>query len=77
MKGRFLLNVVVGESATVFELLARKDKTLLVRWNAFLVLDLGLHIVDGVRGLNLQRDGLACERLDNYGFVSGGNRLNR
>ena len=29
-----------------------------------LVLDLGLDIVDGVRGLNLEGDGLAREGLD-------------
>ena len=28
-----------------------------------LVLDLGLHVVNGVRGLHLQRDGLAGQRL--------------
>ena len=64
VEGRFLLDVVVGQSATVFQLLTGKDKTLLVRRNALLVLDLGLDIVDGVRGLNLKGDGLAgdCER---------------
>ena len=34
----FLLNVVVGKSATVFELLSGENETLLVWWNAFLVL---------------------------------------
>jgi hypothetical protein len=29
-----------------------------------LVLDLGLDVVDGVRALHLQRDGLAGQRLD-------------
>jgi len=28
-----------------------------------LVLDLGLDIIDGVRGLDLESDGLACESL--------------
>jgi len=37
VKGRLLLDVVVGESATVLELLAREDETLLVRGNSFLV----------------------------------------
>ena len=31
--------------------------------NALLVLDLGLDIVDGIAGLNLQGDGLAGESL--------------
>lgn len=37
MEGRFFLDVVVGESAAVFKLLAGKDQSLLVRWNALLV----------------------------------------
>ena len=64
VKSGFLLNVVVRQSATIFELLAGKDKTLLIRRNAFLVLDLGLDVVDGVRRLDFESDGLACERLD-------------
>ena len=58
-----LLDVVVGESAAILELLSGEDKALLVWGNALLVLDLALHIVDGVRGLNLEGDGLAgdCE----------------
>ncbi len=59
-----LLDVVVGESAAILELLAGKDQALLVWGNALLILNLRLHIVDGVRGLHLQGDGLACEGLD-------------
>ena len=64
MQGRFLLDVVVGEGAAVFELLAGKDQALLVWRDAFLVLDLGFDIINSVGGLNLQSDGLAsdCER---------------
>jgi hypothetical protein len=45
MERRLLLDVVVGEGAAILELLAGEDETLLVRGNAFLVLDLGLYIV--------------------------------
>merc|ERR1712113_619088 len=51
MKRRFLLDVVVRKRAPVLELLASEDQALLVWWNALLVLDLGLHVVDGVRSL--------------------------
>lgn len=61
MKGGLFLYVVVGESATVFELLSSEDQTLLVRRNALLVLNLGLDIVDSVRGFNLKSDGLASD----------------
>jgi hypothetical protein len=63
MESRLLLNIVVGESATIFELLAGKDQVLLVRRDAFLVLNLRLHVVDRVRRLDLQGDGLPCEGL--------------
>jgi hypothetical protein len=64
VKGRLLLDVVVGQSTTVLELLASEDQALLVRGNALLVLDLALDVVDGIRGLDLEGDGLAgdCKR---------------
>ena len=52
MQGALLLNVVVRECTAVFQLLTREDKSLLVRGDALLVLDLALHIVNGVRGLD-------------------------
>jgi hypothetical protein len=36
---------------------------LLVRWNAFLVLDLGLDVLDCVRGFHFESDGLPGECL--------------
>ena len=63
VKGGFLLNVIVRERAAVLKLLAGKDQPLLVRWDALLVLDLGLNIVDGVAGLHIEGDGLASQRL--------------
>jgi hypothetical protein len=35
-----LLDVVVGQSAAILQLLTSEDKALLVRWDALLVLDL-------------------------------------
>merc|ERR1711875_168889 len=58
VQGRLLLDVVVAQRATVLQLLASKDQALLVRRDALLVLDLGLDILDGVGGLDLERDGL-------------------
>merc|ERR1719364_51317 len=60
---RLLLDVVVRKRAAILELLAREDQALLVRRDAFLVLNLGLHVVDGVRSLDVKRDGLAGKRL--------------
>ena len=66
VKSRLLLNVVVGEGTSILQLLAGKDETLLVRWNSLLVLNLGLHGLDGIRGLDLQGNGLSSEGLDEY-----------
>merc|ERR1711998_363977 len=63
VKGGLLLDVVVLEGAAVLKLLARKDQALLVWRDALLVLDLGLHRLDGVGALDLQGDGLAGECL--------------
>ena len=59
MKGGLFLDVIVAERAPILQLLPRENQTLLIRGNPFLVLDLGLDVVDGVRGLHFQSDGLA------------------
>merc|ERR1712042_379658 len=64
MKGALLLNVVVREGSSILKLLSSKDEPLLVWGNSLLVLNLGLDILNGVRWLNLQGDGLASEGLD-------------
>ena len=57
-------NLLVAQGATIFELLASEDETLLVGGDTLLVLDLGLDIVDSVRGLDLEGDGLSGESLN-------------
>ncbi|KFW86487.1 hypothetical protein N305_15146, partial [Manacus vitellinus] len=64
VEGGFLLDVVVRQVATIFQLFPAKDQPLLIRRNTFLVLALGLHVLDGVTGLNLESDGLASQGLD-------------
>ena len=70
-----LLDVVVGERAPVLELLPGEDQTLLVRGNAFLVLDLRLHVLDRVVRLALQGDGLSSERLHEDLHVESGGKV--
>jgi hypothetical protein len=60
----YLLDVVVAQGAAILQLLASKDKTLLVRGDSLLILDLGFDIVDRVAGLDLKGDGLARQGLD-------------
>ena len=59
VQSRFLLDIVIGQGPTVFELLASKDQSLLIGGDALLVLDLALHVVDGIGGFNLESDRLA------------------
>ena len=58
------MDVVVRQSSSIFQLLAGEDESLLVGRDTFLVLDLGLHVLDGVGGLNVQSDGLSSQGLD-------------
>merc|ERR1739848_798202 len=48
MEGALLLDVVVGESSSVLELLASEDQPLLIWGDPLLVLDLGLDVLNGV-----------------------------
>ena len=45
-------------------LLAGKDKPLLVKWNALLMLDLGHDVVDHITQFNFKGDGFAGQGLD-------------
>ena len=65
MEGKILLDVVVRQGAPVLQLLAGENQTLLIRGNAFFVLDLGPDIVYGVGRLHtIQGDGLTNQGLD-------------
>merc|ERR1712002_129598 len=59
VEGRFLLDVVVGERPSILQLFTSEDQSLLIWRDAFFILDLGLHVLDGVRWLNFESDGLA------------------
>merc|ERR1712158_106788 len=64
VEGALLLDVVVGEGSSVLQLLASEDQPLLIWGDSLLVLDLGLDVLDRVRGLDLKGDGLPGEGLD-------------
>merc|ERR1719362_997189 len=61
VKSGFFLDIVITQGAAILELFAGKDKTLLIRRNSFLVLNLGFHILNGVRRLDIEGDGLPGE----------------
>jgi len=64
MQSGLLLDVVVGQSAAIFQLLASKDQPLLIWGDPLLVLDLRLDILNSVRGLDLEGDGLSSQGFD-------------
>ena len=64
MKCGLFLDVVVAQGSAIFQLLACKDQSLLIGRDSFLILDLGLYILDGVARFNLQGDGFSCQSLD-------------
>merc|ERR1712045_323927 len=64
VEGALLLDVVVGEGSSVLQLFAGEDQPLLIWGDSLLVLDLGLDVLDRVRGLDLKGDGLSGEGLD-------------
>ena len=64
MEGRLLLDVVVAESTAILKLLASEDQALLIGGNTFLILDLGLHVLDSIGSLHVESDGLASKGLD-------------
>jgi len=64
MERRLFLNVIVCHRAIILQLLARENESLLIRRDTLLVLDLRLDVGDCVARLNLERDGLSSECLD-------------
>merc|ERR1719351_721341 len=64
MESGLLLDVVIGEGSAILKLLTGEDKSLLIGWDTFLVLDLGLHIFNSVCWLDIKGDGLTGESLD-------------
>ena len=50
----------------VLKLLSGKDKTLLIGQDSFLVLDLGLDVINGIRRLHIQVGSISSQGLDKY-----------
>jgi hypothetical protein len=85
VKSRFLLDVyasqlmllsnqtrkltVIRKSPSVLELLSSENQSLLVWRNTLLVLDLGLDVVNSVRGFNLESDGLSGKARVSVAFM--------
>jgi len=57
------LNVIIGESSSIFQLFTGKDQTLLLRRDTFFVLDLRLDILNRVVWLHIEGNSLSGQRL--------------
>ncbi len=64
VKGGLLLDVVIRESSAIFKLFPSKNQSLLIWWDALLVLDLLFDVVDGIGWFDIQGNGLTRERLN-------------
>ena len=64
MESRLLLDIVVGQGTTILELLSGENETLLVGWDALLILNLRLDVVDGIGGLDFEGNGFTRQSLD-------------
>ena len=72
-----LLDAVSRQCTAILKLLALEGQPLLVWRNSFLVLDLGLDIVNGVGRLDVQSDGLDSEYFDEdlYDFAEAQHKV--
>lgn len=64
MKSRLLLDVVIAQCAAVFELLSGENESLLIWGDSFLILNLRLHVIDGVGRLDIKGNGLTSKSLN-------------
>ena len=64
MESTLFLDIIIRKSSSVFKLLSSKYESLLIRGDSLFILDLGLHVIDSVRGLDIKGDGLTREGLN-------------
>lgn len=66
MHSGFLLDVIVRDGSGIVELLSSEDQSLLICWDSFFFLDLGLERLDSVRALDVDSDCSSSDSLDEY-----------
>jgi len=64
MQCRFLLYIVVRQSAIILQLLTGKDQALLIGRNSLLILNLRLDILNRIRRLTVKSDRLSSQSFD-------------
>ena len=66
MQSGFLLDIVIGQASSVFQLLTGEDESLLIRWNSFFILDLGLDVFNRIAGFDIECNSFSCKCFDEY-----------
>ena len=66
MESGLFLDVVIGESSSVFKLLTSEDESLLIWRDTFFVLNFSLNIFNCVSGLDIKSNRLTGEGFDKY-----------
>jgi|FLMP01.1.fsa_nt_emb hypothetical protein len=64
MKSGLFLDVVICQCSAVLQLFTSEYQSLLVRWNAFFVLNLRLDVFNGITGFDVQRDSFSSKSFD-------------
>ena len=64
MKSGLFLDVVIRQRSAVLQLLTSEYQSLLFRWNAFFVLNLGFDSFNGIARFDVQRDRFSSEGFD-------------
>jgi len=64
MEGGFLLDVVIGEGSAVLELLTSEDKSLLIWWDTFFILNFSLNVFNAISWLDIKGNSFTCEGLN-------------
>jgi len=64
MESWLFLDVVVWKSSSILKLFSSKDKSLLIWWDTFFILDFCFYIFNGICWLNIKSDGFSSKGLD-------------
>jgi len=63
MQGRLLLDVIVAQRPSIFQLLASENQSLLFRRDSFFILNLRLYVLNSIIRLHIQSDRLSGQSL--------------
>jgi len=64
MESRFSKNTIIAQCAAILKLFSRKDESLLIRRDAFTILNCALYILNEVPSVYDNLNSFTCKRLD-------------